>query len=205
MKKTTLALILSLLGSCAVWAGTVCPGAPNNFAHAPDPLGTGCNVLITVNANGTTTITVPDSSPYDGSEDTLVGVKNNSASPVTSLALTGSGIFGFDGDGICTYTFPGNGYCEGTYYGSDPGDYAGPTSTFTVTNANSGTVNFSPGVAAGGGTSYFSLENPPSTSLTVVVGTGGGTSTTVPALSTWGFVLLTVMLIGLSARMLKRA
>jgi len=38
----------------------------------------------------------------------LVGVVNNSASTVSSLALTGSDIFGFDGDGICTFTFVGS-------------------------------------------------------------------------------------------------
>jgi hypothetical protein len=109
----------------------------------------------------------------------LVGVVNNSASTVSSLALTGSDIFGFDGDGICTFTFVGSGYCTASQTaGTDPGDYQGPTSTFAITNANSGTVNFSPAIAASGGTSYFSLEGAPTASLGVVVGTGGGTTST---------------------------
>jgi hypothetical protein len=206
MKKTTLAAMLLLLGSCAAWGGTVCPaaGGANTFPHPPDPSATGCNVVITVNANGTTTVTVTDATPYELSEDVLVGVVNNSGSTVTSLALTGSDIFGFDGDGICTFTFVGSSYCSGTYYKTDPGDYAGPTNTFTVTNGNSGTVNFSPGIAPGGGTAYFSLEGVPTVSLGVTVGTGPGSP--VPALSTWGLVLLTVLLMGLSViRLLKRA
>jgi len=210
MKRTPLALILLLLGSCAAWAGSVCPAASgaNSFPHPPDPMGTGCNVLITVNANGTTTITVTDSTPYENSEDVLVGVKNNSSTPVTSLALNGGSandIFGFDGDGICTFTFVGSSYCTSAYYQSDPGDYAGPNNTLTATNATAGTVNFSPAVAANGGTSYFSLEGVPSASISATVGTGTATTTTVPALSTWGLALLAVLLMGLSVRMLKRA
>jgi hypothetical protein len=205
MKRTTLALILFLLGSCAAWAGSVCP-AGTNFSHNPDPTGTGCNVIITINASGPVTITIPDSSAYDGSDDMLVGVVNNSSGALSSMALTGTGIFGFELDGICTFTFVGStSFCTGLRLTTDPYDYAGPTSSFTVTNNSSGTVNFSPSVPASGGTTYFSLEGAPTLSITVIPTTGPTTPTTVPALSTWGFVLLTVLLMGLSVRMLKRA
>jgi hypothetical protein len=172
MKKTTLASILFLLGNCAAWAAgaPICPGASgaNSFIHSPDALATGCNVVITLNANGTATVVVTDPAPYDGTEDTLIGVVNNSTTTVTSLPLAGSDIFGFDGDGICTFTFVGDGYCTaGQKAGGDPGDYQGPTSTFAVTNANAGTVYFSPGIPGGGGTTYFSLEGVPTTSITV--------------------------------------
>jgi len=53
--------------------------------------------------------------------------------------------------------------------GNDPGDYQGPTSTFTIANANSGTVNFNPGVAPGSST-FFSLEEPPTANLVVTPG-----------------------------------
>jgi hypothetical protein len=164
-------------------------------------------VLITINANGSATVTVPDSTPYENSEDVLVGVKNNSTGSVSSLALTGSGIFGFDGDGICIYTFVGSSYCNASQTaGTDPGDYQGPTSTFSSTNGNTGSVNFNPAIGAGG-VSYFSLEGVPTNSLaaTATIGPGGGGTVAAPALSTWGMLLLTVLLMGLSFRMLKRA
>jgi hypothetical protein len=163
-------------------AGTVCPAASgsNPFPHPPDPTATGCNVVITIAANGSVSTAITDSTPYEESEDIIVGVKNNSTSTVGSLALTGSGIFGFDGDGICIYTFTGSSYCNASQTsGTDPGDYQGPTSTFTnYASGNSGTVVFSPTIAANGGTSYFSLEGVPSASLGVTVGGGGGTPTT---------------------------
>jgi hypothetical protein len=187
-------LSLLVFGAAAAVAGTVCPASPGTgvagpngaFAHSPDAAATGCNVVITINANGSISTTVPDSQPYDGSEDTLVGVVNNSASPVGSLNISGSGIFDLDGDGHCTYTFTGNSYCAGAAAsGTDPQDYYGPNTTFAniAASTDSGTVAFNPPVGAGGGTSYFSLENPPTASLTVTVG-----PTLTPAPGT--FVLL---------------
>src|ERR1039458_6534053 len=130
MKRTTTFLILFLIGACAAWAGSVCPGAATgtNFPHPPDPSATGCNVVITINANGSVTVTVTDASAYEGSEDVMVGVVNNSTGTLSNLSLSGSGIFGFEGDGICTFTFPGSNYCTATQRaGTDPGDYQGPT------------------------------------------------------------------------------
>lgn len=160
-------------------AGNICPGGNStDFVHDPDPAGSGCNTLITINLNNTVTVTVPDSAPYDGSEDNLVGILNNSVNPLTSLALTGSDIFGLDGDGICRFNFAaangvsGSSYCTASQTGgTDPQDYYGPTSIFRTTNADSGTVSFSPGVAGGGGKTFFSLEESPSASLGVIVGT----------------------------------
>jgi hypothetical protein len=114
---------------------------------------------------------VVDPSPYDGVEDTLVGVLNNSSIAITSLTLTGSLIFELDGDGICTFTFPGSGYCSASQIGgTDPQDYYGPTSTFTITDLNSGVVHFTTPIAGGGGSTYFSLEEPPTANLQVIVG-----------------------------------
>jgi hypothetical protein len=103
-------------------------------------------------------------------------VVNNSSAAVGSLNLTGGDIFGFDGDGVCTYTFAaangvaGSSYCTTSQTeGFDPGDYQGPTSTFTITDSNGGSVQFSPGVAAGGDT-FFSLEESPNASIVVTVG-----------------------------------
>lgn len=70
--------------------------------------------------------------------------------PITSLKLTsGTDIFGFDGDGLCTYitcTWP------------NPYGYEGPGVSFNIISSTSGIVNFNPPIAANGGTAYFSLE-----------------------------------------------
>ncbi|HEX3742506.1 MAG TPA: hypothetical protein VHW09_01190 [Bryobacteraceae bacterium] len=205
MKRWTMTLALVAMGSVASWAGSVCPAGngSNPFPHSPDSTATGCNVVITINSNGSLTVTVPDSTPYEESEDVLVGVVNNSSVQVNSLNLSGSGIFGFDGDGICVYTFVGSGYCTGAYL-NDPLDYAGPTSTFTnFSGGDSGTVNFAPGIVPGG-TSYFSLEGVPGNTITGSVGSSGPVTAAAPAVSTWGLAFLVIGLAGLSFRMMKR-
>src|ERR1019366_887666 len=76
-------------------------------AALPVGTATGCGVLITVtsvNSSGDATafhLTIlGNGNPYDGSEDTLVGIQNNSSGVLNDIALTGtSGLFGFDGDG----------------------------------------------------------------------------------------------------------
>src|SRR5580698_1825924 len=99
MKKLLLTISTLVLASTAMWGGTICPAGSgsNPFLHNPDNSASGCNTVITVNSNGSITITIPDTTPYEASEDVLVGVKNNSASTIGSLNLSGSGIFGFDG------------------------------------------------------------------------------------------------------------
>src|SRR6185312_8146610 len=103
---------------------------------------------------------------YDGSDDALIGVINNSGSVYTgSFTLTGSGngggLFDFENDGICTFSFTGNGYCTASQTnGTDPQDYYGPLSTYTNIGTTSvfhdtGTVNIT-GLAAGAST-FFSL------------------------------------------------
>jgi hypothetical protein len=210
MKKFMLMGAMFALGSVAAWAGSICPAGNGStpFPYNPDNSATGCNVVITIAANGAISVVIKDSNPYENSEDVLVGVQNNSSSSVTSLNLTGSGIFGFDGDGICTFTFVGSGYCSNTGYKADPLDYAGPTSTFNSSDptGNTGKVLFNPGIAGNGGTTFFSLEGAPSASLVATVGsTGtGATGLGAPALSTWGMALLVLMLVGLSYRMMKK-
>jgi hypothetical protein len=202
MKTTFLSLALMALGASTAAAGSICPAGngANPFPHSPDVAGTGCNVVITINADRTTTVTITDATPYENSEDVLIGVKNNSSSSVPSFSLTGSGIFGLEGDGICIYTFVGSGYCTaGQRAGTDPGDYYGPNTTFVITNPSSGTVNFTTPIPAGG-TDYFSLEGVPSASLAVVVAPSSGTPAAVgtPALSFWAILLLASMLVGYS-------
>jgi hypothetical protein len=161
-------------------AGAVNPGSPNT-AYEADVAGgaDACNIIITFNANGSISTTLGATDPYDGTEDQLVGIVNNTNAAITSIFLTnpGVGIFGFDGDGICAYDLPfataapgtsNNAGCLSGNTSADPGDYLGSASSFSGINAadDAGTVNFANGVGAGM-TGYFSLEDPASLNLSV--------------------------------------
>jgi hypothetical protein len=110
--------------------------------------------VITITDTGTTVLQTGQG-PYDGSDDTLVGVVNNGSKPITSIKLSSAlQIFGFDGDGLVVYGIPGNDL--------DPTGYGGPNAYFPTdmisADATSGTVSFIAPIPPGG-TSYFSLEN----------------------------------------------
>jgi autotransporter-associated beta strand protein len=112
-----------------------------------------CGAIITITNSGST-ISFTGQGPYDGSDDTMVGVVNNSSQPIYALGLKSTtNIFGFDSDGITTYGAPGN--------AKDATGYGGPNAYFTNSsgNGNSGVVNFVNALKAAGGTTYFSLEN----------------------------------------------
>jgi len=137
-----------------------------------------CNIELILDSSGTLNTVVNSVSPYDGSEDQLVGVINEDPSVnISSIGLTGSDIFGLDGDGICTYQSVATpsgilGYCTSSQVaGTDPSDYQGPDNTFAVTNADAGTVNFTSAITDASGTgiagtpnnsTFFSLEEAPS-------------------------------------------
>src|SRR5450631_4095244 len=124
--RTLRVLVVLLLGWLSIGmssAGTICPAGSGAkpFPHSPDPAATGCNLVLTINPNGSLSTVVTDPVAYEASEDALVGVVNNSPSSVGSLTLTGVGIFGFESDGICIYTFVGSGYCSPAQMsGTDP-------------------------------------------------------------------------------------
>src|ERR1700686_1798656 len=65
----------------------------------------GCTVLITLNADGSITITAPNPAPsYDnGNDDNLIAVVNNTGSAITSVQLSSATvtIFNFEDDGLC--------------------------------------------------------------------------------------------------------
>ena len=148
------------------------PNASAVFSQCPAVgQNTGCHILITINADGSVTITAdtvaPNDGPYDGAEDTLVGLQNNSASSISSLNISSAtlAIFGFDGDGICDPgSWPGgagNGApaaCPSTA-GFGPTGYEGPNNTFSNISVDemSGTVNFTTPIPPGGST-YWGLE-----------------------------------------------
>lgn len=196
-QNTLFASALLMAGAALASAGSICPAgsAPNPFPYNPDNAATGCNIVVTVGAGGTLASSIKDNGPYDGSEDVLIGVVNNSGGAIGTLTLSGNGLFGFDGDGMCTYTFVGSSYCTTSQKaGTDPGDYAGPTTTFTISSANSGTVTFVGGLA-NGATTYFSAEGVPG-SLGVTGTAGGGGGTAVPTLGDAGLLLLAISLAG---------
>jgi len=129
-----------------------CPDTTTLTSHggsfngaAPD-----CNLVITFNPNGSVTTSGPGGN-YDFSEDALVGVVNNSGHVINSFAISGSFIFGFDGDGINRYLGIPNNAMDTT------GNYGGPQAWFNITDVNSGIVNFIGGIA-NGATAFFSLE-----------------------------------------------
>ena len=152
MKSTKLLCITPLLFCATAFSASVCPAVGN------DTLGCELTITVTsVSASGaatafTVTTSTPDQGPYDGADDTLIGIVNSSGSTLNSIGLTGNtDIFGFDGDGACTYIA-----CPGA---TDPSGYAPAGVTFSGINgsATTGTVNFNPGLGAGG-SAWFSLE-----------------------------------------------
>jgi hypothetical protein len=199
MTTTCLSFALVALGTCAAWAGSICPArsGAHPIPYGPDAAATGCNVVITIHADRSATVTVTDPTPYEYSEDVLVGVVNNSSSGVPSITLSGTGIFDLDSDGICTFTFVGSGYCTPSQVaGTDPQDYYGPNTTYAISSVNTGTVNFTTPIAAGG-SAYFSLDGLPSASLVVdVVPPGAPAATGAPTLSIWAMLVLASMLVG---------
>jgi Putative Ig domain/GDSL-like Lipase/Acylhydrolase family len=114
-----------------------------------------CGILIYVTNSGAQVLSDPSQEPYDGGDDTLVGIVNASSKPLRSIALSsGTDIFGFDGDGICTYTgWSGDQKCP---YG--PTGYEGPGVRYGVTSGDSGPVFFTHQLSANGGSAYFGLE-----------------------------------------------
>jgi hypothetical protein len=140
----------------------------------------GCNLTITFSGGSTVNTTLGDPNAYDGVEDQLVGVVNNSGSTLNSITLSGANIFGFDGDGAgepgvgCTVDLTGGTHgCLSTGpFG--PSGYEGPNTSFTIVDGNDGTVHFTGGLA-NGSTAWFSLEEPASLTNFGVTGVSTGT------------------------------
>ena len=168
-RAVCLAVVLSAV--TGVWLFATGAASAATFTQCPTVgYDTGCAVLFTVNANGSvTTSTDGTQGPFEGVEDTLVGVQNNSAGSLRSLTLSGSGIFGFESDGACSGLYQGGPSFPGSYtppsgcpFGST--GYEGPGTSFSVSNASNGTVVFAGAGLAAGTSTWFSLEGPPSSS-----------------------------------------
>ena len=184
--RTICALAILSLGLAGhAWAA-ICPTTVNT--------NTDCGYILTIGPGGVVTgAAVAGANPYDGSDDALIGVINNSGSVFSgSIHLSGSGngggLFGFDGDGICAYVTAS--YCNTAATG-----YEGPDNTFAnyVADDTMGDVVFSSlGVGA---TSFFSLEGSPA-SINI---TPGG-QTPEPS----SFLLLGTGVLGVAARLRSR-
>ena len=176
MRSFSLPVILataSALIPAASFASSLCPaltGASSAY-YSTNTVATGnCNSIITIDKTGAISVAIVNSNPYDGADDDYVGVINNFGSAINNITLTSTtDIFGFDGDGIDAFGIAGNATDTGKYGASA---YGGTDAYFTGINlaGTTGTVNFLNGLAANGGTGYFSLENAP-----LATGNLGGT------------------------------
>ncbi len=178
----------AIIAATGAAAALLAAGGVQAFpAYGADTAGP--TILITFGPGGSEIITNASSQgPYDGSDDTYVGVINNSGATITSfnLSSTSEPIFAFEGDGIDTYGAvenPGN---------PDTTGYGGPNAFFTNISSDlmSGTVNFTGGIA-NGGSDYFSLEEALTASSI-----GGG----VPEPASWALMLLGFGGIGFAVR-----
>jgi PEP-CTERM motif len=163
----------------------LCTSTIGSGDHGAGGLGSasGCTIGITIRSTGLTVNTatnlngdtgLPKSTvtanplAYESNEDVLIGVVNLALTKVNAINLTGTGIFaletGGQADGIDLYANGGAGCCATNT--TDTTTYGGPISFFSITDANSGIVNFIGGLAASvdgitpGGTTFFSLEEP---------------------------------------------
>lgn len=158
-----------LAGSALVGGGATPAGAQPCPAVGLDST---CGFIINIPASGPATVTATGQGPFDGLDDTLVGVTNNSTSTIGSLFLSSNtDIGGFDADGIQTNPNPtsglpglgrtttgpnGTGY-EGSISTTGNANLTGPLDTFSDNLGTSLDVNF-PGGIAPGGSAFFSLE-----------------------------------------------
>jgi len=97
------ALLIVSTAVCAAWLAPAGASAATYPQCPPVDKDTGCQFLVTVSNGGETIAADPSQGPYEGSDDALVGVQNNSSSPVSSIHLSAENeLFGFELDGICS-------------------------------------------------------------------------------------------------------
>ncbi len=170
---------------------------------APQDIITWDGSSFTVNPTGQVAY---DTTQFDTGNDAYVGVQNIGTGTLNSITITGSGIAGFDGDGLQSAPY------NSPFQAGDPsaaafpgGGYEGPGTVFIINSLNSVTVTFTGGLGAGD-EAYFSLELPSSTStgngtglgVTLGASTTGGSGTGVPDAGS-SIALLGIGLFGLGA------
>lgn len=177
-------------------AGATVPTKPYKECPA---LGedTSCMQLIVITNGGATVYTNGPGGGgqpyYDGSDDVLIGVVNQSTSSVSALNVTGqSGTtpFAFDGDGGCQVTEPSGAPTwtnppSGCPYG--PTGFEGPDNTFSNYTSTSltGTVDFN-GPFKPGDTTWFTLEGLLQGAVPTVAKDTPTVTTNTPATAAYG-------------------
>lgn len=185
-----------LVGATFAAASLLATGAQAAFPSFGNDT-TGPGLTLTLSGGNSVTITTSGQGPYDGSDDTYVGVVNNSGGSVSSLFLksTSLDIFGFEGDGINAFGATGNGV--------DTTGYGGPNAYFTGIAADfmSGTVHFINPIP-NGGTDYFSLEE--ALDQASFSNGGGITIPGVPEPASWAMLLIGFGAMGFVLRRQRR-
>jgi len=210
---------MALAGAMFAWAAPQAPAAPPFAQCPPVSVDKSCQFLVTITSGAPAVEQDTTQGPYESSDDSLIGVQNNSSKAISALPLSapGTSLFGFEADGLCNpgtppipagcvpapgspagtvcgpqsvacsfappagepanYTEAGAGGALPWPNGDRQNGYEGPTSWFSGISADTsgGTVNFSPPIPPGGST-YFSLEAPPSAAAIQV----GTPTTTAP-------------------------
>jgi hypothetical protein len=161
---------IAVAASVLIIGGSVAgPVVAANAASGPTPpfkecpaigASPSCEILLVVNPdNSVAVVKDPAVGPFDGSDDTLVGVINDSSASVKAVTVSGPGsdLSGFDGDGICSGDYGTWDGSSGCPYG--PTGYEGPGTSFVTSSLlpDSAEVDFTGGLAPGKW-AYFSLE-----------------------------------------------
>jgi hypothetical protein len=170
-RRSTAAILIAALALLTSMITVVAPSAASASATPSTPPFTQCPavgasptcaILVVINADRTVSVYHdPSVGPYDGGDDTLVGVQNDSSAPVDAITVTGpgTGLGGLDGDGLCTYGVTG---CPFGLVGcpSVSTGYEGP-GTCIVTDQSlpdSAEIDFPQAGLQAGSHTFFSLE-----------------------------------------------
>ena len=159
---------------CCLFFVTIQARADVNITCAGVSAPAPCGITITISGSSghlVATIANPGES-YDGEDDQIVGIINNSSVAVGAIRLSSGApaqeednLFQFDGDGPACYF---GGY-EGQCPISDPTDYQGPDNTFVgiSTDYTTGTILFTVPLAPNGGSTWSGMENTPAAVVSV--------------------------------------
>jgi hypothetical protein len=137
-----------LAPSTASAAFTQCP---------PVDLDTSCQFLFNVTDTETTIEQDASQPPYEGADDALIGIVNNSSQSISSIPVSAEiELFGFEGDGICGVTNPAPGCVvppfntagEANPNAGEPCPPAAFTCAFEEPAGEPAGVTFPPGVEA---------------------------------------------------------
>ena len=120
-------LVAVVATMCAGWVMSASAGAVL-FPQCPAvDLNTGCQFLVNVSDSESAIETDSTQGPYEGSDDALIGVVNNSSKPISSIPFSAENeLFGFEKDGICGVEKPA------------PGCVVTPKDTTGTANPNAG-------------------------------------------------------------------